>query len=35
LPERVLAVLKRPQREISGCGCLPFATTRSGLFFAQ
>jgi hypothetical protein len=33
-PERVVAVPKRPQREISGCGCLAFATTRSGSFFS-
>jgi hypothetical protein len=33
LPERVVAVLKRPQREISGRGCFAFDTTRSGGFF--
>jgi hypothetical protein len=35
LPERVVAVPKWPQREISGCGCFAFATTRSGRFFSS
>jgi hypothetical protein len=34
LPERVVAVIERPQREISGRGCFAFATTRSGRFFS-
>jgi hypothetical protein len=34
MPERVVAVTKRPQREISGRGCFAIATTRSGLFFS-
>jgi hypothetical protein len=33
LPERVVAVTKRPRREISGRGCFAFATMRSGCFF--
>jgi hypothetical protein len=35
LPERVVAVTKRPRPEISGRGCFTFATTRSGFFFAH
>jgi hypothetical protein len=31
-PERVVAVTKRPRREISGRGCFAIATTRSGFF---
>jgi hypothetical protein len=34
MPERVVAVTKRPQREISGHGCFATATTRSGSFFS-
>jgi hypothetical protein len=33
LPQRVVAVSKRPQREISCCGCFAFVTTRSGCLF--
>jgi hypothetical protein len=33
MPERVVAVTKLPQREISGRGCFAIATTRSGRFF--
>jgi hypothetical protein len=33
MPERAVAVTKRPQREISGRGCFAIATTRSGRFF--
>jgi hypothetical protein len=32
MSERVVAVTKRPRREISGCGCFAIATTLSGLF---
>jgi hypothetical protein len=35
LPERVVAVTKRPRREISGRGCFAIATTRSGCVFAH
>jgi hypothetical protein len=34
-PERVVAVTKRPRREISGRGCFAIVTTRSGCFFAH
>jgi hypothetical protein len=35
MPDRVVAVTKRPRREISGRCCFAIATTRSARFFAN